>query len=156
MIIKTSLSLSDPTRTCQVSAELELDNQATADQISTKTSELLIGLQSGFAEAIASSPIKNVTPPSEPQALSLAIPKSNGNQKALPIGAVPNKRKQRPNDQPTPGQRKYLNDLLQKNGLNLASWCQEKNVPENQITAAHCQQWIPELKDRLKNNGIPF
>ena len=177
MILKTSLIISDQTRTCQVSAELELDNQVTPEGVSTRTRELLLGLQSGITDAMSGSPLKNVTPSADPPALAAAVPSENitpaPNQPALPpsrsnnnvipanretwqtASAAP-KRKQRPNDQPTPGQRKFVNDLLQKNGLDLASWCQEKNVPENQITAGNCQQWIPELKERLKNKGIPF
>ena len=138
---------------------------------------MLLGLQSGITDAVSGSPLKNLTPSADPPALTAAAPNGNvtpaPNQPALPpsrsnnnvipanretwqtASAAP-KRKQRPNDQPSPGQRKFVNDLLQKNGLDLTSWCREKNVPENQITAANCQQWIPELKDRLKNSGTSF
>ena len=159
MKLLTTLTISDQTRTCQVSAELELDNLVTPEVVSTRTSELLIGLQSGIANAVSGSTLKNVTPAINPPALAPAGANDNvipANRATWQTASVVPKRKQRPNDQPTPGQRKFVNDLLQKNGLDLASWCQEKNVPENQITAGNCQQWIPELKERLKNKGIPF
>lgn len=158
MKLLTTLTISDQTRTCQVSAELELDNQVTPEMLSNRTSELLLGLQSGITNAVSGSTLKNVTPATNSPALAAA----GANNKVIPANRetwqtapVAPRRKQRPGDQPSPGQRKFVNDLLQKNGLDLASWCQEKNVPENQITAANCQQWIPELKDRLKNNGWP-
>ena len=39
------------------------------------------------------------------------------------------------------------------NDSDLAAWCREKNTPENQITAAHCQQWIPELQEMANRKG---
>ena len=177
MKLLTTLTISDQTRTCQVSAELELDNQVTPEGVSTRTRELLLGLQSGITDAMSGSPLKNVTRSANPPALAAAVPSENITQTTNPPALPPSrsnknvisanretwqtapvapKRKQQPNDQPSPGQRKYVNDLLQKIGLDLTSWCREKNVPENQITAANCQQWIPELKDRLKNSGTSF
>lgn len=159
MIIKTSLSLSDPTRTCQVSAELELDNQATADQLSTKTSELLKGLQSGFADALSGSTLKNVTPSANPSALVAEAPNGNAipaNQKALPAERGVPKRKPRPEDPASEKQLKYLNDLLLLNGLNMAKWCREKNAQKDHISRGQCQRWIPELQNMCNGSKFPF
>ena len=159
MFIRTRLMISDQTRTCQVSAELELDNQATADQISTKTSELLKGLQSGIANAVFDSTLKNVTPSENPSALLAEVPNENAipaNQKALSAGKVVSKKKQQPWDPASEKQIKYLKDLLLANGLNLAKWCREKNAQKDQISSGQCQQWIPELLELKKNNGMPF
>ena len=176
MKLLTSLTISDQTRTCQVSAELELDNQVTPEVVSTRTSELLLGLQSGITNAVSGSTLKNVTPSANPPALVEAGPNENATQVTNPpalVAAAPNnnvvpgnqetwqtapvapKRKQRPGGLASEKQLKYLNDLLALNGLNLAVWCKEKGVPKDQIRAVHCQQWIPELKDRQKNNGWP-
>lgn len=146
MKLTASLSIEDQTRICQVSVDLEFENQVTSDILSARTCELLKGLQTGITNAMSGNPLKNITPSADPNRNV-----AQKNQTGLPIDSN-NKRKQQPGDQPSPGQRKYINDLLRKNGLDLAAWCQEKNVPENQITAADCQQWIPELKDRLVNN----
>ncbi|MBR4663856.1 MAG: hypothetical protein IKO93_08280, partial [Lentisphaeria bacterium] len=72
MILKACLTLSDPARSCQVSAELELDNQVTPEVVSTRTSELLLGLQSGITNAVSGSTLKNVTPATNPPALVAA------------------------------------------------------------------------------------
>ena len=115
MILKACLTLSDPARSCQVSAELELDNQVTPEVVSTRTSELLLGLQSGITNAVSGSTLKNVTPATNPPALAAA----GANNKVIPANRetwqtapVAPRRKQRPGDQPSPGQRKFVNDLL--------------------------------------------
>ena len=174
MILKACLTLSDPARSCQVSAELELDNQVTPEVVSTRTSELLLGLQSGITNAVSGSTLKSVTPATNPPALVAAGSDENvipaTNPPAL-VAAAPNnnvvpanqettapvalKRKQRPSGFAAEKQLKYLNDLLLSNGLNLAVWCKEKGVPKDQIRAVHCQQWIPELLERQKKGGWP-
>ena len=174
MKLLTSLTISDQTRTCQVSAELELDNQVTPEVVSTRTSELLLGLQSGITNAVSGSTLKNVTPSANPPALVEAGPNENATQVTNPpalVAAAPDnnvvpanqettapvalKRKQRPSGFASEKQLKYLNDLLLSNGLNLAVWCKEKGVPKDQIRAVHCQQWIPELLERQKKGGWP-
>ena len=159
MKLLTSLTISDQTRTCQVSAELELDNQVTPEMLSTRTSELLLGLQSGITNAVSGSTLKNVTPSANPPALVEAGPNENAipaNQKALSAGKVVSKKKQQPWDPASEKQIKYLKDLLLANGLNLAKWCREKNAQKDQISSGQCQQWIPELLELKKNNGMPF
>lgn len=155
MKLTASISYSDSVKSCQVSAELELENSVTAATLSTQTCELLKGLQSGIADAVSSNPMINTTPPVNPTGSPLMLPVRN--QTELPVGAVaPDKRKQRPEDQPSPKQKKFLNDLLRANGLNLSRWCKDKNVRESQITAEHCRQWIPELQDMSKGTRFPF
>lgn len=84
MKLLTSLTISDQTRTCQVSAELELDNQVTPEMLSTRTSELLLGLQSGITNAVSGSTLKNVTPSANPPALVEAGPNENATQVTNP------------------------------------------------------------------------
>ena len=143
MKITASISYSDSARACQVSAELELNDQVTADILSARTCELLKGLQAGISNGTSGKALIDITPMND--------------KEALPIGGTASsKRKQRPDDPVSPKQLKYLNDLLHANGLDLASWCREKHAAEDQITASNCQQWIPELKDRLDNRNMPF
>ena len=115
-----------------------------------KTMEVLKGLQSGIADAISGNRGKAIPHTNNPPASANKIPNGNtapGNPSASSSAPVPGKRKQRPGDQPSPSQRKYLNDLLRANGLDLSRWCQDNNVQEDQITVAHCQQWIPKLRE---------
>ena len=176
MILKACLTLSDPARSCQVSAELELDNQVTPEVVSTRTSELLLGLQSGITNAVSGSTLKNVTPSANPPALVEAGPNENAtppanppalapaeanknvipaNQETLPTGFVAPKRKTRVGAPPSEKQLSYLNYLLTENGLSLAKWCKERNARKDQITKSQCQQWIPELLERQKKGGWP-
>ena len=143
MKITTSISYSDSVKACHVSAELELDNQTPANVLSARTSDLLQGLQSGILRGMSGRDVLDVTPVADPNALS-------------DENAPAPQRKQRPDDPVSPKQHKYLNDLLQANGTDLAAWCREKNISEDQITAADCQKWIPELKEKLKNKNMPF
>ena len=150
MKVTASISYNDSRRSCQVNVEQELSDPVTAETLSAQTWELLKGLQSGIADAISGNRRKAISHTTHPPASANKIPNGNippGNPSASSSAPVPGKRKQRPGDQPSPSQRKYLNDLLRANGLDLSRWCQDNNVQENQITVAHCQQWIPKLRE---------
>lgn len=154
MKVTASISYSDSRRSCQVNVEQELSDSVTAETLSAQTWELLKGLQSGIADAISGNRGKAISHTNNPPASANKIPNGNtapGNPSASSSAPVPGKRKQRPGDQPSPSQRKYLNDLLRANGLDLSRWCQDNNVQENQITVAHCQQWIPKLREMAKD-----
>ena len=160
MKLSASLLVSDSTRSCQVSAELELDDSIAAEGISAHTSELLKGLQAGFADAVANSRTAPI-PTAVPLTLFAGLPSSTGTEEGVVVReALPSERvtaptrKQRPDDRISAKQRKYLNDLLRINDLDLAAWCREKNTSENQITAAHCRQWIPELQEMANRKGF--
>lgn len=60
----------------------------------------------------------------------------------------------------SPGQIKYLNDLTGKCGTDLKRWCKGHGVKQENITGAHCQEWIPELlrksKDKINDNNNDF
>lgn len=143
MILSASLRIGDQTKTCQVSAELELDNQITADMLSSRTVELLKGLQSGIMNGLSDRSVLNSVQAS--------------NQLVLPGGNVAvQTQEQHTRDSVSPRQMKYLNDLLIQCRYTLAKWCKEKHVPMNQITSAHCGLWIPELKERVKNEKLQF
>ena len=138
MKLTTTLAISDQNKSCQVTAELELNDQTDAVMLSSRTSELLKGLQSGILNCISGKPVLEVTsssdwPPAQLQSLSIQ------------------KRKQRPSDPVSPKQKKFLDDLLRTNGIDIDSWCQEKKISKDQITASDCQQWIPELQQRIKD-----
>ena len=166
----------DLTQSCLLGAALELDNPVAPEVVSTRTSELLIGLQSGIANAVSGSTLKNVTPSANPPALVEAGPNENAtppanppalapaeanknvipaNQETLPTGFVAPKRKTRVGAPPSEKQLSYLNYLLTENGLSLAKWCKERNARKDQITKSQCQQWIPELLERQKKGGWP-
>lgn len=162
MKLSASIHFSDSTRSCQVCAELELDNSIAAEGLSANTSELLRGLQAGIVNALTDNRM-NTTSPAVSLNMFSAIPscpETNGGAdvpKVLPSGRVTApSRKQRPNDQISAKQRKYLKDLLRANGQDLAAWCREKNTPEDQITAADCRQWIPELQAMVTRKGGAF
>ena len=59
-------------------------------------------------------------------------------------------RKQLPTDKASPKQKKYLKSLLKQNDYTIKRWCKEQGVSEDEITAAHCKEWIPELQEKLK------
>ena len=120
MILKACLTLSDPARSCQVSAELELDNQVTPEILSTRTSELLLGLQSGITNAVSGSTLKNVTPATNPPALAAA----GANNKVI-LATLPERVEEVQNENVTPP----------ANPLALAPAEANKNViPANQET----------------------
>ena len=159
MKVTATINYGDQVRSCQVSAELELGNKVSAETLSAQTAEVLKGLQEGFANALSGRPLNNVISEASPRTLPASVPEGNvarASQTVPQREALPGKRKQCPNDPPSPSQRKYLNDLLRLNGLDLVSWCRDKGVAEEQITAGNCQQWIPELRNRHGNTNIPF
>ena len=143
MKLTTTVTISDQNKSCQVCAELELNDQTGAEMLSAKTSELLRGLQSGILNGISGKPVLDVTPVSDWPPAQLPSTSSQT-------------RKQRPDDPVSPKQQKYLNDLLRLNGITLAGWCREKKTSEDRITASDCQQWIPELKERLEKKNLAF
>lgn len=59
-------------------------------------------------------------------------------------------RKQLPTDKASPKQKKYLESLLKQNDYTIKRWCKEQGVSEDEITAAHCKEWIPELQEKIK------
>ena len=59
-------------------------------------------------------------------------------------------RKQLPTDKASPKQKKYLESLLKQNDYTIKRWCKEQGVSEDEITAAHCKKWIPELQEKIK------
>ena len=169
-------SIDEQTKTGQFSIEIEPNNLLITGVHPVQNGELPNGVQFDIADVASGRPLKNITPSANPPALVEAVPNENATQVTNPpalVAAAPNnnvvpgnqetwqtapvapKRKQRPGGLASEKQLKYLNDLLALNGLNLAVWCKEKGVPKDQIRAVHCQQWIPELKDRQKNNGWP-
>ena len=138
MKLTTTLAISDHNKSYQVTAEMELNDQTDAGMLSSRTSELLKGLQSGVLNCISGKPVLEVTSSSDwPPA-------------QLPSHSI-QKRKQRPSDPVSPKQKKFLNDLLLANGIDIDNWCQEKKTSKDQITASDCQQWIPELQQRIKD-----
>ena len=59
-------------------------------------------------------------------------------------------RRQLPTDKASPKQKKYLESLLKQNDYTIKRWCKEQGVSEDEITAAHCKEWIPELQEKIK------
>jgi len=96
-------------------------------------------------------------------ALKVAVNDAMG-LKSIGNAQMPSKPKQLPTDAASPGQIKYLNDLTSKCGTTLDRWCKEHGVSKDEITAKHCQEWIPELleknqmqpKVRTKTSGDSF
>ena len=138
MKLTTTLAISDHNKSYQVTAEMELNHQTDAGMLSSSTSELLKGMQSGILNCISGKPVQEVASASDWLPAQLPSPSIQ-------------KRKQRPSDPVSPKQKKFLNDLLLSNGIDIDSWCREKNTSEDQITASDCQQWIPELQQRIKD-----
>lgn len=138
MKLTTTLAISDHNKSYQVTAEMELNHQTDAEMLSSSTSELLKGMQSGILNCISGKPVQEVASASDWLPAQLPSPSIQ-------------KRKQRPSDPVSPKQKKFLNDLLLSNGIDIDSWCQEKKTSKDQITASDCQQWIPELQQRIKD-----
>ena len=126
MKLTTALILNNQSNQCQFAIEVNLDDDAEMDEIQEKTNKATAALK------IAVNSVINI--------------------KALNNASASNSPKQLPTDSASPGQRKFLKDLTGKCGTTLKKWCQSKGVNENEITGAHCQEWIPELREKLKAN----
>jgi hypothetical protein len=105
-----------------------LDDEAEMSEIRSKTHKAMTALKVTINEALS---IKELNTTSKP----LAVPKQ------LPVDAA------------TAGQLKFLNDLTSKCGATLKHWCQAHGVAECKITAQHCIEWIPELKNKAQSKS---
>ena len=126
MKLTAELNLTNQGNKCQFGVEIELDDNADIDEIREKTNKATAALKMAVNSVINIKALNNV-----------------------PVSNLP---KQLPTDSASQGQRKYLKDLTGKCGTTLKKWCQSKGVNENEITGAHCQEWIPELREKLKAN----
>ena len=126
MKLTAELNLTNQGNQCQFGVEIELDDNADIDEIREKTNKATAALK------IAVNSVINI------KALNNA-----------PAAKAP---KQLPTDQASPGQIKYLKDLTNKNGTNLKAWCKDHGVSPDNITGAHCKEWLPELLEKSKTN----
>ena len=126
MKLTTSLILNNQSNQCQFAIEVNLDDDAEMDEIQEKTNKATAALKTAVNSVI--------------------------NIKALNNTAAAKSPKQLPTDQASPGQIKYLKDLTNKNGTNLKAWCKDHGVSPDNITGAHCKEWIPELLEKSKTN----
>ena len=126
MKLTTALILNNQSNQCQFAIEVNLNDDAEMDEIQEKTNKATAALK------IAVNSVINI------KALNNA-----------PAAKAP---KQLPTDQASPGQIKYLKDLTNKNGTNLKAWCKDHGVSPDNITGAHCKEWIPELLEKSKTN----
>ena len=65
MKLTTTLAISDHNKSYQVTAEMELNHQTDAEMLSSSTSELLKGMQSGILNCISGKPVQEVTSASD-------------------------------------------------------------------------------------------
>ena len=127
MRLKANIILEHQNSQCQFGVEIDLDDEAEMNEIRSKTHKAMTALKVTINEALS---IKELNTTSKP----LAVPKQ------LPVDAA------------SQGQIKYLNDLTSKCGTTLKHWCQDHGVEESKITAQHCKEWIPELKNKAQSN----
>ena len=126
MKLTTSLILNNQSNQFQFAIEVNLNDDAEMDEIQEKTNKATAALK------IAVNSVINI--------------------KALNNSVAAKAPKQLPTDQASPGQIKYLKDLTNKNGTNLKAWCKDHGVSPDNITGAHCKEWIPELLEKSKTN----
>ena len=62
-------------------------------------------------------------------------------------------RKQLPTDKASPKQMMFLESLLKQNNYTMKSWCKEQKLSENEITAAHCKEWIQHNSCHVLRNA---
>ena len=128
MRLKANIILEHQNNQCQFGIEIDLDDEAEMSEIRSKTHKAMTALKVTINEALS---IKELNTTSKP----LAVPKQ------LPV------------DTASQGQIKYLNDLTSKCGTTLKHWCQDHGVEESKITAQHCKEWIPELKNKAQSKS---
>ena len=126
MKLTTDLILKKEENQCQFGIEIEIDDKAEIDQIRTQSCKAMTALKIAVNEAMTMRSLDKAQEPPKP--------------KQLPNGAA------------SEGQIKYLNDLASKCGTTLHKWCQEHGVNKNAITAQHCKEWIPELKQKIEKS----
>ena len=126
MKLTTSLTLTSQDKQCQFGVEIEIDDKAEIDQIRTQFCKAMTALKIAVNEAMTMKSLDNAQEPPKPQQL--------------------------PNDPASPKQIKYLNDLMTQCGTTLHKWCQEHGTNKNAITAQHCKEWIPELKQKIEKS----
>ena len=124
MKLRAIVNLENQNNQCQFGVEIDIDDNAEYDEIQERTNKATAALK------IAINSVKNI--------------------KALNENQTPQKPKQLPTDQATPKQKMFLESLLKQNNYTTKRWCKEQGISENEITAAHCKEWIPELTQRIK------
>ena len=127
MKLTVELNLVNQGNQCQFGIEADLDDDAEMEEIQEKTNKATAALKIAVNSVINIKVLNNA-----------------------PAAKAP---KQLPTDSASQGQRKYLKDLTGKCGTTLKKWCQSKGVNESEITGAHCQEWIPELQERVKEQN---
>ena len=127
MRFKANIILEHQNNQCQFGIEIDLDDEAEMSEISSKTNKAVAALKTMVNEAMTLS---------QPNTIFTDVQAS----KQLPTGPA------------TSGQLKFLKDLTGKCNTTLKKWCQSKGVDESSITGGHCQKWIPELQEKLKDN----
>lgn len=127
MRFKANIILEHQNNQCQFGIEIDLDDEAEMSEISSKTNKAVAALKTMVNEAMTLS---------QPNTIFTDVQAS----KQLPTGPA------------TSGQLKFLKDLTGKCNTTLKKWCQSKGVDESSITGGHCQKWIPELQEKIKDN----
>lgn len=127
MKLTAELNLTNQGNQCQFGVEIELDDNADIDEIREKTNKATAALKMAVNSVI--------------------------NIKALNNTSASDYPKQLPADSASSGQIKYLKDLTRKCGTTLKKWCQSKGISEDKITGKNCQEWIPELQERIKEQA---
>ena len=124
MKLRAVVNLENQNNQCQFGIEIELDENSELDEIQEKTNKATAALKMAINSVV--------------------------NIKALNENQTSQKPKQLLTDQATPKQKMFLESLLKQNNYTTKRWCKEQGVSENEITAAHCKEWIPELTQRIK------
>ena len=127
MKLTSNLNFTMDNRNLQFGVELEFDDDADMAEISSKTNKAVAALKTMVNEAMTLS---------QPKTIFTDVQAS----KQLSTGPA------------TSGQLKFLKDLTGKCNTTLKKWCQSKGVDESSITGGHCQKWIPELQEKIKDN----
>ena len=131
MKLSASIILQNQANQCQFSVETNLDDSAEISEIQAKAHNAITALTVSINEAMNIQKLQSIQadhipnkPPYTPMKKSVKNPEAPA----------------------TPGQRKYLNDLLSKSGMSLKQWCSQNGKTEKDITVADCQDWIPILQ----------